>query len=87
MTSPTFEVSGSVVAFTDSGTATTFSVTPEAVTFDVVNVAGYTVAVTALDELSDVNTSGVSNGDALVYDSGTWVAGTVSGSGGTASVV
>ena len=87
MTSPTFEVSGSVVAFTDSGTATTFSVTPEAVTFDVVNVAGYTVAVTALDELSDVNTSGVSNGDALVYDSGTWVAGTVAGSGGTASVV
>lgn len=87
MTSPTFEVSGSVVAFTDSGTATTFSVTPEAVTFDVVNVAGYTVAVTELDQLSDVDTSGVANGDALVYNSGTWVAGTVTGSGGTASVV
>lgn len=87
MTSPTFEVSGSVVAFATDGTATSFSVVPEALTFEVVNVAGYTVAVTALDELSDVNTSGVSNGDALVYDSGTWVAGTVAGSGGTASVV
>lgn len=87
MTSPTFEVSGSVVAFTDSGTATTFSVTPEAVTFNVVNVAGYTVAVTELDQLSDVNTSGVANGDVLLYDSGTWVAGTATGSGGTASIV
>lgn len=87
MTSPTFEVSGSVVAFATDGTATSFSVVPEALTFEVVNVAGYTVAVTALDELSDVNTSGVSNGDALVYDSGTWVPGTVAGSGGTASVV
>lgn len=86
MTSPTFEVSGSVVAFATDGTATSFSVVPEALTFEVVNVAGYTVAVTALDELSDVNTSGVSNGDALVYDSGTWVPGTGSG-GGTASVV
>lgn len=87
MTSPTFEVSGSVIAFTDSGTATTFSVTPEAVTFNVVNVAGYTVAVTELDQLSDVNTSGVANGDVLLYDSGTWVAGTATGSGGTASIV
>lgn len=86
MTSPTFEVSGSVVAFATDGTATSFSVVPEALTFEVVNVAGYTVAVTALDELSDVNTSGVSNGDALVYDSGTWVPGASSG-GGTASVV
>lgn len=87
MTSPTFEVSGSVIAFADSGTATTFSVTPEAVTFNVVNVAGYTVAVTELDQLSDVNTSGVANGDVLLYDSGTWVAGTATGSGGTASIV
>ena len=87
MTSPTFEVSGSVVAFATDGTATSFSVVPEALTFEVVNVAQSFVAVTALDELSDVNTSGVSNGVMPVVRPGTWVAGTATGSGGTASIV
>lgn len=88
MTSPTFAVSGSAVVFTADGTAVTFAVEAAAVTFDVTNVAGYMVAVTELDQLSDVDTAGKVNGDALLYDAGsnTWGAGAVT-AGGTASMV
>lgn len=36
----------------------------------------------ALDDLTDVDTSGVSSGDVLTYDGADWVAGAVSGGGG-----
>jgi hypothetical protein len=43
---------------------------------------GGTTPMPALDDLSDVDTSGVADGDTIVFDSGssTWVPGTGSGS-------
>jgi hypothetical protein len=47
-------------------------------------VDGNDILTTAssIDDLANVDTTGVSNGNALVYSSGSWIAGVVSGGGG-----
>lgn len=39
----------------------------------------------ALDELTDVNTSGITNGQTIVYSSGTWIPGSGGGGGGASA--
>lgn len=87
MTTITTETS--TVLFTASGDDVTFQVTPTTVTFEVTGGSGPGGGASTLDELTDVDTSGKSDGDALVWDSGTstWVADAVSGAGIPASTV